>query len=208
MQNYTVHATDSSGKEVRRVVAAATMADAERALRAEGLTVRAISADAEDAPPLPASAGMPRPSAGPEEHVWSGGPSQWLNAGWFAACILIIPIPIALWKFIELRNTSFSLSTQRIKIETGVLSKQYDQVELYRVKDTILNRTLIQRMLGLGTIKMITSDPSQPELTLPSIPDADRVRELVRQNVERMRRLRGVRELDVADENTGMALGS
>lgn len=184
------------------------MADAERALRAEGFTIRAISADAEDAPPLPASAGMPRPVSGPEEHIWSGGPSQWLNAGWFASCILIIPIPIAIWKFIELRSTAFSLSTQRIKIETGVLSKQYDQVELYRVKDTILNRTLIQRMLGLGTIKMITSDPSQPELTFPSIPDADQVRELIRQNVERMRRLRGVRELDVADENTGSAFAN
>ena len=206
MQTYTVHATDTSGKDVRRVVAAATMADAERALRAEGLTIRAISADADDAAPLPPS-GMPRPAAGPEEQVWSGGPSQWLNAGWFAACIVIIPIPIAIWKFIELRNTSFSLSTQRIKIETGVLSKQYDQVELYRVKDTILNRTLIQRMLGLGTIKMITSDPSQPELSFPSIPDAEQVRELVRQNVERMRRLRGVRELDVADENSGALFG-
>lgn len=208
MQNYTVHATDSAGKETRRVVAAASMADAERALRAEGLTVRAISADAEDAPPLPASSGLLRPSAGPEEQVWSGGPSQWLNAGWFASCILLIPIPIAIWKFIELRNTAFSLSTQRIKVETGVLSKQYDQVELYRVKDTILSRSLVQRLLGLGTIKMITSDPSQPELTLPSIPDADQVRELIRQNVERMRRLRGVRELDVADENTGSAFGS
>ncbi|MBL8885023.1 MAG: hypothetical protein JNK16_00065, partial [Phycisphaerales bacterium] len=48
---------------------------------------------------------------------------------------------------------------------------------------------------------------SQPELTFPSIADADRVRELIRQNVERMRRLRGVRELDVADENTGIAFG-
>ena len=207
MQNYTVHATDASGKDVRRVIVAGSIADAEGAMRAEGLTIRAISADAEEAAPLPASSGMPRPASGPEEQVWSGGPSQWLNAGWFAACILIIPIPIAIWKFIELRSTDFSLSTQRIKIETGVLSKQYDQVELYRVKDTILNRTLIQRILGLGTIKLITSDPSQPELTFPSIADADRVRELIRQNVERMRRLRGVRELDVADENTGIAFG-
>ncbi|MGH7242123.1 MAG: PH domain-containing protein [Phycisphaerales bacterium] len=200
MQNYTVHATDSAGRDVKRVIAAATLADAEKALRAEGLIVRAISADAEESAPLPASSGAPRISAGPEEPVWSGAPSQWLNAGWFAACVLIIPIPIAIWKFIELRSTAFALSTQRIKLETGVLSKQYDQVELYRVKDTILNRTLIQRLLGLGTIKMITSDPSQPELTFPSIQDSENVRELIRQNVERMRRLRGVRELDVADE--------
>ncbi|MBX3380771.1 MAG: PH domain-containing protein [Phycisphaeraceae bacterium] len=206
MQNYTVHATDEAGRNIKRVVAASSLADAERAIRAEGLDVRAISADAEDSAPVSASSGAPRPVAGPEEPVWSGRPSQWVNAGWFASCLLIIPIPIAIWKFVELRNTAFSLSTQRIKLESGVLSKLYDQVELYRVKDAILTRTLIQRMLGLGTIKMITSDPTQPELTFPSIEDADHVRELIRQHVERMRRLRGVRELDVADESFSHSL--
>lgn len=206
MQNYTVHATDGAGRNIKRVVAASSLAEAEQAIRAEGMTVRAISADADDTEPMPAPAAATRTAAGPEETVWTGGPSQWLNAGWFAACLLIIPIPIAIWKYVELRNTSFSISTQRIKLESGVLSKVYDQVELYRVKDAILTRSLIQRMLGLGTIKMITSDPTQPELTFPSITDPDHVRELIRQHVERMRRLRGVRELDVADESFSNSL--
>lgn len=206
MQNFTVLATDASGRTVKRVVAAASIADAEQAVLAEGLSARSISAESDDAGFSAPAPGARRPSAGPEEQVWSGSPSQWLNAGWFAACLLLIPIPIAIWKFIELRNFAFSLSTQRIKVESGVLSKQYDQVELYRVKDTILTRNLIQRMLGLGSLRMITSDPSQPELTFPSIRDSENVRELVRQNVERMRRLRGVRELDVADESFGNAL--
>lgn len=201
MQNYTVLAVDASGRQIRRMVVAASIADAEKAVQAEGLTVRAIAADTPDAgATFASSATAPRAPAA-EEAIWEGSPSQWLNAGWFAACLLVIPIPIAIWKFIELRNTSFQLTTQRIKLESGVVSKQYDQVELYRVKDTVLTRTLIQRLLGLGTVKMVTSDQNQPELLFPSIADSERVRELIRQNVERMRRLRGVRELDVADES-------
>lgn len=206
MQNFTVLATDASGRTVKRIVAAASISDAEQAVIAEGLSARSISAESDEIDLATPAPGSRRPSAGPEEQVWSGSPSQWLNAGWFAACLLIIPIPIAIWKYIELRSFAFTLSTQRIKVESGVLSKQYDQVELYRVKDTILTRNLIQRVLGLGSLKMITSDPSQPELTFPSIHDSESVRELVRQNVERMRRLRGVRELDVADESFGSAL--
>ncbi|MBS0191913.1 MAG: PH domain-containing protein [Phycisphaerales bacterium] len=208
MNNYSVEGTDSSGRPVRRVIMAASMADAEKAAAAQGLQARAIVAVQDEETPDQLPAAARGKSMAPEEAVWSGGPSQWLNAGWFAACLLIIPIPVAIWKFIELRNTDYILTTQRIKIEQGVLSKQFDQVELYRVKDTVLTRTLLQRMLGLGSIKMITSDPSQPELVLPSISDSDRVRELIRQNVERMRRLRGVRELDVADEAVPSALGS
>lgn len=183
------------------MVVASSVGEAEKAMLAAGLTIRSIvAADAGDVSDFPAASSTAQRASGPEEVVWQGGPSQWTNAGWFAACLLILPIPIAIWKAIELRNTAFILTSQRIKLEKGVLSKQYDQVELYRVKDTILTRSLIQRALGLGTIKMITSDPNQPELDFPSIPDAEHVRELIRQNVERMRRLRGVRELDVADE--------
>ncbi|MBY0111870.1 MAG: PH domain-containing protein [Phycisphaerales bacterium] len=195
MQRFNVEAVDSSGKSVRRTVQAGSIGDVERLLASEGLTVRAVAADTstDQNPDTPTV----KP-AGPEEVVWSGTPSQWLNFWWYLSCVILIPI--AIWKFIELRSTAFTLTTQRIKLESGVLSKAYDQVELYRVKDTVLTRTLLQRMLGLGSIKMITSDPSQPELVFPSISDSENVREMIRQNVERMRRLRGVRELDVADE--------
>jgi membrane protein YdbS with pleckstrin-like domain len=197
LQRYNVEAVDSSGKSVRRSVQAANVGDVERLLAAEGLTIRAVAADTSTDPAPDTPTVKP---AGPEEVVWTGSPSQWLNFWWYVSCILLIPIPIAIWKFLELRATDFTVTSQRIKLESGVLSKTYDQVELYRVKDTILTRSLLQRILGLGSIKMLTSDPSQPELTIPSIPNSENVREMIRQNVERMRRLRGVRELDVADD--------
>ncbi len=197
MQKFSVDAVDQSGRSVRRIVSAASLAEAEQLVAQKGMQIRAVAA-MDDTPDALAPSNQP---AGAEEVAWQGSPSQWLNAGWFAACILLIPIPIAIWKYFNLRNMSFTLTTQRIKTEEGVLAKRYDQVELYRVKDAVLTRSLVQRILGLGTIRMITSDPSMPELIVPSISDSENVRELIRQNVERMRRLRGVRELDVADES-------
>lgn len=42
-----------------------------------------------------------------ETIVWTGHPSQWQNIGWFIACLLLVPIPFALWKWLETRDTKF-----------------------------------------------------------------------------------------------------
>lgn len=201
VQRFIVDGISRDGQSLRREVHAASLGDVERLLSAEGFQIRAVSTDSGSPLSSPASPSAAAP-AGPEQDIWRGGPSQWLNIGWFVSCILVLPIPWALWKYLELRATAFRLTSQRIKLESGVLSKRFDQIELYRVKDTVLTRSIVQRALGLGTIRMITSDPSQPEVVFPSIEDSERVQELVRQNVERMRRLRGVRELDVADDQS------
>lgn len=141
-----------------------------------------------------------------EQPVWEGRPSQWVNFWWFVLCVLIIPIPVAIWKWLAVRCTTYTLSTQRFRISTGVLNRTFDDLELYRVKDITVSQPLVQRMLGLGTLRMITSDATTPSLTLGAVPDPLTVHGLLRTEVENRRRERGVRELDVHDDD-GSALG-
>ena len=55
-----------------------------------------------------------------EERIeWSGHPSQWRNFGWFLSCLLVIPIPVAFWKWLETRMTVYTLSDQRLKFTRG-----------------------------------------------------------------------------------------
>lgn len=136
-----------------------------------------------------------------ETTIWEGRPSQWTNAGWFAACILVLPIPVALWKFLTVRCTQWTVTNQRLRMSTGVLNKKFDDLELYRVKDITVEQPFIQRLVGLGTIKLITSDATTPELRLSAIPEPRAVQDTLRAEVERARRERGVRELDVHDED-------
>jgi uncharacterized membrane protein YdbT with pleckstrin-like domain len=137
----------------------------------------------------------------PEAHVWQGTPSQWTNFVPFLLCVLIIPIPWAFYRWLKVRCTKFTLSTQRLRIETGILSKQFDDLEIYRVKDITLTQPFIQRIVGLGTVQLTTSDVSHPQITLAAIPDPQEVRDLIRDTVEKMRRERGVRELDITDHD-------
>jgi hypothetical protein len=57
----------------------------------------------------------------------------------------------------------------------------------------------LQRLVGLGTVVMVTSDASTPTLVLPGIPDSLAVMDKIRHEVDRVRRERGVRELDLHD---------
>lgn len=132
-----------------------------------------------------------------DETIWQDHSSQWINIIPFVLCILILPIPWAIYRYLKVRCTSYTLGVQRLRLSRGILNRSYDDLELYRVKDTSLTRPFLQRLVGLGTVTLITSDASHPTLTIPAITDAHRVHDVIRDQVETMRRERGVREFDV-----------
>lgn len=131
-----------------------------------------------------------------ETIVWTGHPSQWQNIGWFLACLLVVPIPFAIWKWLETRNTIYSLSDQRLKFTRGVLTKTTEDLELYRVRDTKFEQGFFERMVGLGRIQLFTTDESSPGIVLPYIEDAEAVREKIRGLVEARRDAKRVRFLE------------
>ena len=131
-----------------------------------------------------------------EQVVWVGRPSQWRNFGWFLSCLLLIPIPWAIWKWLETRNTVYTLTDQRLKFTRGVLSKTTEDLELYRVRDTKFQQSFWERMVGLGEIELYTTDETSPVIHLPFIKDAEAVREKIRGLVEARRDAKRVRYLD------------
>ena len=131
-----------------------------------------------------------------ERVVWSGAPSQWQNFGWFLLCLLLIPIPWALWKWLETRNTRYTLTDERLKFTRGVLSKTTEDLELYRVRDTKFQQSFWERLVGLGEIELYTTDETTSTIRLPYIRDAEAVREKMRGLVEARRDAKRVRYLD------------
>jgi len=136
-----------------------------------------------------------------EELVWSGSPSQILNLPVFVACgllfFLVIPIFIALWKWLVLRNTRYELTSERLRIRQGVLNKELDELELYRVRDYRIEQPLVLRIFSLANITLRTSDTSHPYIVLRAIRDGEHVREQIRKYVEECRVKKRVLPLDL-----------
>lgn len=138
-----------------------------------------------------------------ETLIWEGSPSQWINFKLFFVCSLffwlIVPVFIALWRWLETSRHVFRVTSQRIIITQGVLSRRTDQLELYRAKDASLIEPFWLRILKLGHVDLVTSDPMTPSLRLPAIPNAAALREQLRNVIETLRGTKGIRELDIGD---------
>jgi uncharacterized membrane protein YdbT with pleckstrin-like domain len=136
-----------------------------------------------------------------DETVWSGSPSQVLNLPAYVVCALffwlIVPIFIAVWKWLVLRNTRFEITTERLKMRRGVLNKELDELELYRVQDYKLEQPFWLRLFSLGTITLRTADTSNPVVVMRGLADSERVYELLRTQVEECRVKKRVLPLDL-----------
>lgn len=136
-----------------------------------------------------------------EQKIWAGTPSQVVNLGAFIICgltfWLIVPIIIAFVKWLTIKFTNYEITTQRIRVTRGILSKRTDELELYRVQDTTFMQPFFLRLFSLANIVISTADISSPTVVLEAIPNAKELREDIRKNVEIARDKKRTRVLDV-----------
>ena len=86
--------------------------------------------------------------------------------------------------------TRYAVNEDRLFLETGMLNTKCEEVLLYRVKDISLSITLWQRIFGVGTITVKSSDATIPVLQLRNIKCPREVKEIIHQNVEEMKLVR------------------
>jgi uncharacterized membrane protein YdbT with pleckstrin-like domain len=135
-----------------------------------------------------------------EKDVWFGTPSQVVNFWTFFFGILFIwlifPLFIMLWKWLEVKNTKYELTTERLRTRYGILNKKTDVLELYRVRDYRFEQPFFLRIFSLGNVILITSDKSHPQVIVNAIPGGEEFQEKLRIQVEQCRTRKGVREVD------------
>jgi len=138
-----------------------------------------------------------------EENLWSGTSSQLKNFWAFVSCVLIIPIPWAIYRWLIVKTTTYRLTTERLITERGILNKTTDTLELYRVRDMQVTAPFIQRLFGLQTIHLLTADTSTPEVIIDCIPTTLGLPDKFRAQVEECRQRKRVRTVDLEDDTPG-----
>ena len=85
---------------------------------------------------------------------------------------------------LPLSFTRYSLSEDRLFTSVGFLNIRDDEILLYRVRDIDTSRSLWQRLFGVGTVVVASSDKTMPNLVLKNIKDPIFVKELIHKQVE------------------------
>jgi len=89
--------------------------------------------------------------------------------------------------------TRYSLSEDRLFLSVGFFSIKDEEILLYRIRDISSRRTLWQRICGVGSLTITSSDKTTPTLVLKNIKKPLEVKELIHTQVEEMKLQRRVR---------------
>ncbi len=98
---------------------------------------------------------------------------------------------------LPLSFTRYRLSEDRLFCETGFLNIRSDEVLLYRVRDLVLTMTIGQRIFGVGTVCVVSSDKSIPHLDLKNVKHPRQVKELIHKHVEEAKDKRRMRATEL-----------
>lgn len=139
-----------------------------------------------------------------ETLVWSGNVSSVTHLTSFIllgllslpVVTLIVTLPLMIILYLSVKSHRYELTTQRLKVYTGILSKRVDEVELYRVKDTRCDQPFSLRLFNLGNVVVISSDSTSPKITIEAIPNPKELREQLRNIVEECRDRKKVRTVE------------
>ena len=147
-----------------------------------------------------------------EQDLWSGGYSAkamygtWilgglvtigLVAGMFAFPPVGLAIP-ALWILLaatlayKKMSVNYQLTTQRFIHKKGILVRVTDRIEVIDIDDVTYQQGIVQRMLGVGTIRISSSDRTHPELVLSGIDGVAEVADTIDDVRRKERRKRGL----------------
>ncbi len=94
---------------------------------------------------------------------------------------------------IPLSFTRYALSEDRLFLSVGFFNVRDEEILLYRIRDMSVKRSLWQRIFGLGTVTVRSSDKSTPEVFLKNIKRPLDVKELLHKNVEEAKLARRIR---------------
>lgn len=109
------------------------------------------------------------------------------------------------WSF-----TRYKLTPKKLVVKKGFFTTVEDEILLYRVLDMRLTRTLGQRMVGVGTLELISGDATSPEYKIVNVKKSDRVKEMISDLVEAERtrlNLKGRELYGIADNSEDVAAG-
>lgn len=101
--------------------------------------------------------------------------------------------------------TTYSLSQDRLFIDQGFIKLRCEEILLYRVRDLSVSQSLGQRIVGVGSIIIQSSDKTSPVLELRNIKNAYDVKELIHENVEKMKLERRMRVGEILEDGQDFA---
>ncbi|MDG1875683.1 MAG: PH domain-containing protein [Mariniblastus sp.] len=100
-------------------------------------------------------------------------------------CLVVVGIVILFFWWLKCKGTTLTVTTDRVRLRKGILSKSINEVWHQDVRNVQLNQSFFQRLFGVGTVGISSAGQSEIEISVTGIPDPDRVKMLIDQHRRR-----------------------
>jgi membrane protein YdbS with pleckstrin-like domain len=116
---------------------------------------------------------------------------NWQPLLWRVALVLLVIL--GLWLLVSVIKTKltlrYRLTTERLIIERGFLSKRTEELDLLRVDEATVHQGLFDRLANVGNIVIASTEPTDPLHIIVGVEQPVELKEKVRQQTRELRRL-------------------
>lgn len=116
---------------------------------------------------------------------------QWLLL--VPGLLLLVPVYLVLKTWLQKLSIGYKLTSQRLFVVNGLFSKRVNEIELFRIRDVTVDQTMLQRMVGCGTVSVLSTDETTPKIAIAGVSEPMRVKELIRDSYKSAREKVGLR---------------
>jgi uncharacterized membrane protein YdbT with pleckstrin-like domain len=130
--------------------------------------------------------------------IWEGRPSPAKDMGFHMLCLvlapLVVPLGLMARRYLDTRFHHYGITSERLRVTTGILTKDMRELELYRVQETSIHQPFYLRVFGLADVVVTVADPDKTAIVIHAVPRATELRESLRECIETMRDRKHVNE--------------
>ncbi len=87
--------------------------------------------------------------------------SHHVQAGWVTVAVVVVFLALLIIGQLRRIGTTYSITNQRLAIQTGILSRDVHQTRLERIQNVNSSQSLFERLLRIGTVEFDTAGETQ-----------------------------------------------
>ncbi len=92
-----------------------------------------------------------------------------------AAAVLVF-----LLKIIKLKSIRYRITTDRIEWSRGILSRNVDNIDMFRIVDMSMHRSFSDRLVGIGSVVLITTDKTDPQFRFEKVGNPNQLYSIIK----------------------------
>jgi uncharacterized membrane protein YdbT with pleckstrin-like domain len=110
-----------------------------------------------------------------------------VEVSWVIATVLIVfVIGLGIAQITRIQTT-YTITNQRLTIETGLLSRELHETRLERVQNVNVRQTVLQRMLFVGNVDFDTAASAEYDFTFRGVGEPRRIMRTVDRALQQLR---------------------